>query len=137
MRVFRWIAWVCGDVGFGKTAGRLRAAFRRRRRQQAGGCVVPDHAAAEQHMQTFRHDRLLMPVQIAELSRFRSSKEITQIVAGINARHDRHRDRYPQASTESINFERLGLVIIDENHRSVCGRKSSSKRCAPKSMCDH
>ena len=78
-------------------------------------------------MQTFRDRFADWPVQIAELSRFRSSKEVAQAVAGINAGTIDIVIGTHRLLTESINFERLGLVIIDEEHRFGVRQKERLK----------
>jgi transcription-repair coupling factor (superfamily II helicase) len=66
---------VCGDVGFGKTEVALRAAFVAVS-GGAGGGAVPTTLLAEQHFQTFSDRFADFPVRLAELSRFRSPKEV-------------------------------------------------------------
>ena len=118
---------VCGDVGFGKTEVALRAAFAAVADSKQVAVLCPTTLLAEQHMQTFRDRFADWPVQIAELSRFRSSKEIAQSVAGINAGTIDIVIGTHRLLTEAINFERLGLVIIDEEHRFGVRQKEQLK----------
>ncbi len=118
---------VCGDVGFGKTEVALRAAFAAVVDGKQVAVLCPTTLLAEQHMQTFRDRFADWPVQIAELSRFRSSKEVAQSVAGINAGTIDIVIGTHRLLTESINFERLGLVIIDEEHRFGVRQKERLK----------
>ncbi|HWL74741.1 MAG TPA: transcription-repair coupling factor, partial [Burkholderiaceae bacterium] len=118
---------VCGDVGFGKTEVALRAAFAAVADGKQVAVLCPTTLLAEQHMQTFRDRFADWPVQIAELSRFRSSKEISQSVAGINAGTIDIVIGTHRLLTEAINFERLGLVIIDEEHRFGVRQKEQLK----------
>ena len=118
---------VCGDVGFGKTEVALRAAFAAVADDRQVAVLCPTTLLAEQHMQTFRDRFADWPVQIAELSRFRSSKEVAQAVAGINAGVVDIVIGTHKLLTESINFERLGLVIIDEEHRFGVRQKERLK----------
>ncbi len=118
---------VCGDVGFGKTEVALRAAFAAVADGKQVAVLCPTTLLAEQHMQTFRDRFADWPVQIAELSRFRSSKEIAQSVAGINAGTIDIVIGTHRLLTEAINFERLGLVIIDEEHRFGVRQKEQLK----------
>ena len=122
---------VCGDVGFGKTEVALRAAFAAVAAGKQVALLCPTTLLAEQHMQTFR-DRFALidnawPVQIAELSRFRSSKEVAQTVASINAGQIDIVIGTHKLLTEALNFERLGLVIIDEEHRFGVRQKERLK----------
>ena len=66
---------VCGDVGFGKTEVALRAAFAAVADNKQVVILCPTTLLAEQHFQTFSDRFADWPVKIAELSRFRSSKE--------------------------------------------------------------
>src|SRR5678815_1180294 len=74
---------VAGDVGFGKTEVAMRAAFI----AVAGGTqvaiLVPTTLLAEQHFQNFTDRFSGFPVNIAELSRFRSPKEVAKSLEGI------------------------------------------------------
>src|SRR5262249_61832982 len=74
---------VCGDVGFGKTEVALRAAFIAVADRKQVAVLCPTTLLAEQHFQTFSDRFADWPVRIAELSRFRSSKETTQALAGL------------------------------------------------------
>src|SRR5262249_60739595 len=74
---------VCGDVGFGKTEVALRAAFVAVADRRQVAVLTPTTLLAEQHFQTFTDRFVDWPVKIAELSRFRSSKETTQALAGL------------------------------------------------------
>ena len=67
---------VCGDVGFGKTEVALRAAFVAVADGKQVAMLVPTTLLAEQHFQTFSDRFADWPVKIAELSRFRSAKEV-------------------------------------------------------------
>ena len=69
---------VCGDVGFGKTEVALRAAFVAVADSKQVAVLCPTTLLAEQHFQTFSDRFADWPVKIAELSRFRSSKETAE-----------------------------------------------------------
>jgi transcription-repair coupling factor (superfamily II helicase) len=118
---------VCGDVGFGKTEVALRAAFC----AVAGGWQVavlcPTTLLCEQHFQTFGDRFADWPVKIAELSRFRSAKEAAQTVqelaeGKVDIVIGTHR-----VLQRDVRFARLGLVIIDEEHRFGVRQKESLK----------
>ena len=108
---------VCGDVGFGKTEVALRAAFIAVSDGKQVALLVPTTLLAEQHFQTFRDRFADWPVRIAELSRFRSGKEqdvtLQELAEGsIDIVIGTHK-----LVQEKVKFKRLGLVIIDEEHR--------------------
>ena len=118
---------VCGDVGFGKTEVALRAAFVAVMGGRQVALLAPTTLLAEQHMQTFSDRFADWPVRIAELSRFRSSKEVAASVKGIN---DGTLDIVigtHKLLSQDVRFARLGLVIIDEEHRFGVRHKERMK----------
>jgi transcription-repair coupling factor (superfamily II helicase) len=108
---------VCGDVGFGKTEVALRAAFVAVSDGKQVAVLVPTTLLAEQHFQTFRDRFADWPVKIAELSRFRSGKEqdatLQDVAEGrvdiVIGTHKLIQDK--------VRFKKLGLAIVDEEHR--------------------
>ena len=71
---------ICGDVGFGKTEVALRAAFVAVADRKQVAILCPTTLLVEQHAQTFKDRFADWPVRIAELSRFRTSKESSQSI---------------------------------------------------------
>ncbi|MCU0950602.1 MAG: DEAD/DEAH box helicase, partial [Burkholderiaceae bacterium] len=118
---------VCGDVGFGKTEVALRAAFVAVAGGKQVAVLCPTTLLAEQHAQTFRDRFADWPVNIVELSRFRSPKEVTQAVAGINAGTIDIAIGTHKLLGADLRFDRLGLVIIDEEHRFGVRQKERLK----------
>jgi transcription-repair coupling factor (superfamily II helicase) len=119
---------VCGDVGFGKTEVALRAAFVALVDGKQVALLVPTTLLAEQHFQTFSDRFADFPVRIAELSRFRSAKEVKAALEGLAAgRIDlvigTHKLLQPD-----VKFSNLGLVIIDEEHRFGVRQKERLKQ---------
>ncbi len=119
---------VCGDVGFGKTELAVRAAFRV---VNGGGqvCVlVPTTILAQQHYETFS-DRLAdFPVEVAVMSRYVSPKDIRatreRLQAGkVDIVIGTHR-----VLSKDVDFERLGLLIIDEEQRFGVKHKEHFKK---------
>lgn len=118
---------ICGDVGFGKTEVALRAAFVAVMGGKQVAILAPTTLLAEQHAQTFADRFADWPVKIAELSRFRSGKEITQAMKGMS---DGTLDIVigtHKLLSPDVKFERLGLVIIDEEHRFGVRQKEALK----------
>ena len=118
---------VCGDVGFGKTEVALRAAFIAAMDGKQIALLAPTTLLAEQHYQTFRDRFSEWPIQIAALSRFKTKKEINASVKEINAgKIDIVIGTHALLSSD-IQFKRLGLVIIDEEHRFGVRQKEALK----------
>ncbi len=118
---------VCGDVGFGKTEVALRAAFIAVLGGKQVAILSPTTLLAEQHTNTFTDRFADWPVKIAELSRFKSTKEVAASIAAINAGTiDIVIGTHKLLSTDVV-FKRLGLVIIDEEHRFGVRQKEALK----------
>ncbi|MET0962732.1 MAG: transcription-repair coupling factor [Noviherbaspirillum sp.] len=118
---------ICGDVGFGKTEVALRAAFVAVLGGKQVAILAPTTLLAEQHAQTFADRFADWPVKIAELSRFRSGKEISTAIKGMaDGTLDIVIGTHKLLS-DDIKFSRLGLVIIDEEHRFGVRQKEALK----------
>jgi transcription-repair coupling factor (superfamily II helicase) len=118
---------VCGDVGFGKTEVALRAAFIAVMGGKQVALLSPTTLLAEQHTQTFSDRFSDWPVRIAELSRFKSTKEVNAAIQQINEGSvDIVIGTHKLLSSE-VQFKRLGLVIIDEEHRFGVRQKEALK----------
>ncbi|MGH7933726.1 MAG: transcription-repair coupling factor, partial [Candidatus Binataceae bacterium] len=119
---------ICGDAGFGKTEVALRAAFVCVMDGRQVAVLVPTTVLAEQHWNNFRNRFKDYPVRIEMISRFRTAREnkvviedlrrgVVDIVIGTH--------RLLQSDVE---FPRLGLLIIDEEHRFGVADKERIKR---------
>jgi transcription-repair coupling factor (superfamily II helicase) len=118
---------VCGDVGFGKTEVALRAAFVAVHGGKQVAILAPTTLLAEQHFQTLVDRFGKWPVKIAELSRFRSTKEIKAAVEGIaDGSVDIVVGTHKLLSSD-VKFARLGLLVIDEEHRFGVRHKEAMK----------
>jgi transcription-repair coupling factor (superfamily II helicase) len=119
---------VCGDVGFGKTEVALRAAFA----AVADGCQVvmlcPTTLLAEQHFQTFSDRFADWPVEIAELSRFKTGKQSQQIIGKLASGEVDIVIGTHKLLSRDVKLKRLGLVIIDEEHRFGVRQKEALKK---------
>ncbi len=108
---------VCGDVGFGKTEVALRAAFVAVQAGKQVVVLVPTTLLAQQHYQTFADRFADWPVRIESLSRFRSSKDVDQVLQGLEGGQVDIVVGTHRLLQTGIKFARLGLLIIDEEHR--------------------
>jgi transcription-repair coupling factor (superfamily II helicase) len=118
---------VCGDVGFGKTEVALRAAFIAVSGGKQVAILAPTTLLAEQHFQTISDRFGKWPVKVAELSRFRSAKEVKAALDGladgsVDIVVGTHRLLSPD-----VKFARLGLLVIDEEHRFGVRHKEAIK----------
>jgi len=118
---------VCGDVGFGKTEVALRAAFVAVTGGKQVALLAPTTLLAEQHFQNISDRFGKWPVKVVELSRFRSTKEINAALEGIeNGTVDIVVGTHKLLS-QTVKFKRLGLLIIDEEHRFGVRHKEAIK----------
>jgi transcription-repair coupling factor (superfamily II helicase) len=118
---------VCGDVGFGKTEVALRAAFVAASGGRQVAVLCPTTLLAEQHFQTFSDRFADTPVRLAELSRFRSPKEVATALEGIKAGQIDIVIGTHKLLQKDIVFKNLGLTIIDEEHRFGVRQKERMK----------
>jgi transcription-repair coupling factor (superfamily II helicase) len=118
---------VCGDVGFGKTEVALRAAFVAVNGGKQVALLAPTTLLAEQHYQTLADRFAQWPVKVAEISRFRSPKEVKATLAGLaDGTIDIVVGTHKLLSPDS-KFKNLGLLIIDEEHRFGVRHKEQMK----------
>ena len=118
---------ICGDVGFGKTEVALRAAFIGITGGKQVAFLAPTTLLAEQHYQTLVDRFAKWPVKVAEMSRFRSAKEITAAMKGIaDGTIDIVVGTHKLLSKDT-HFKDLGLLIIDEEHRFGVRHKEQMK----------
>lgn len=118
---------VCGDVGFGKTEVALRAAFVAVMGGKQVAILAPTTLLAEQHFQNISDRFGRWPVKVAELSRFRSAKEIKAALEGIADGSIDIVVGTHKLISDKVKFKRLGLLVIDEEHRFGVRHKEAIK----------
>ena len=106
-----------GDVGFGKTEVAMRAAFRVVMSGYQVCVLVPTTILAQQHYSTFQSRFSGFPVKVGLLSRFITTKQAKEAIAltgegKIDILIGTHK-----LLQKGVSFKKLGLLIIDEEHR--------------------
>jgi transcription-repair coupling factor (superfamily II helicase) len=119
---------VCGDVGFGKTEVAMRAAFLAVQGGRQVAVLVPTTLLADQHFRNFSDRFADYPVRIELLSRFRDKREQDAALADIAAGKVDIAIGTHRLLQEDVHFQRLGLVIIDEEHRFGVRQKERLKK---------
>jgi transcription-repair coupling factor (superfamily II helicase) len=119
---------VCGDVGFGKTEVAMRAAFIAVQGGKQVAVLVPTTLLAQQHFQNFRDRFADWPIRVEVASRFVSAKQqkvVTEALATgkVDIIIGTHK-----LLSKSIQYQQLGLVIIDEEHRFGVNQKEHFKK---------
>ncbi|MBB1390016.1 transcription-repair coupling factor [Shewanella sp. SG44-6] len=118
---------VCGDVGFGKTEVAMRAAFVAVNAGKQVVVLVPTTLLAQQHYENFTDRFADWPIVIEVMSRFRTAKEQCNVVEQLSeGKVDIVIGTHKLLSSEA-NFENLGLLIIDEEHRFGVRQKEKIK----------
>ena len=118
---------VCGDVGFGKTEVALRAAFVAVNGGKQVAILAPTTLLAEQHFQNIADRFGKWPIKVAELSRFRSPKEVKAALAGLEEGTIDIVVGTHKLLSADVKFKRLGLLVIDEEHRFGVRHKEQIK----------
>jgi transcription-repair coupling factor (superfamily II helicase) len=108
---------LCGDVGYGKTEMAIRATFKAVDAGHQVAVLVPTTILAEQHGRTFRQRMAEFPFRIDVLSRFATDKQQRETVKGmVDGSVDIVIGTHRLAQAD-VNFQNLGLLIIDEEQR--------------------
>ncbi len=118
---------VCGDVGFGKTEVAMRAAFLAVHGGKQVAVLVPTTLLAQQHYNSFRDRFADWPVKVEVMSRFKSAKEIKAAVGELAEGKVDIMIGTHKLLQGDIQFQNLGLMIIDEEHRFGVRQKEQLK----------
>ena len=116
-----------GDVGFGKTEVAMRAALKAVLSQTQVLVLVPTTVLAAQHYQTFASRLAGFPINIAMMSRFQTKKEQIKITQDIKKGIIDIVIGTHRLLSKDIVFKKLGLCIIDEEHRFGVKQKEKIK----------
>jgi transcription-repair coupling factor (superfamily II helicase) len=108
---------VCGDVGFGKTEVAIRAAFKAVDNGKQVAILVPTTILAFQHFKTFSERLKNFPIKIDYLNRFRTAKQKTTVIEGVNKGEVDIIIGTHQLTNQRLQFKDLGLLIIDEEQK--------------------
>lgn len=118
---------ICGDVGFGKTEVAMRATFIAVLDSQQVAVLVPTTLLTQQHYQNFLDRFADWPIRIEQLSRFSSAKQQKETLKAIEEGKVDIIIGTHKLLQENVKFKKLGLVIIDEEHRFGVKQKERFK----------
>lgn len=119
---------ICGDVGYGKTEVAARGAFKAIEDGFQVALLVPTTVLAEQHAATFRERFASFPVEIACLNRFRTARQQKEIAAGLQSGSIDLVIGTHRLLSKDIQYNKLGLLIVDEEHRFGVSHKEKIKK---------
>ncbi|MEE2760171.1 MAG: transcription-repair coupling factor [Pseudomonadota bacterium] len=118
---------ICGDVGFGKTEVALRAAYVTAMEGMQIAIVVPTTLLARQHFQLFAQRFADFPVRVAHVSRLVSSSEVKCVKEGLSSGDIDIVIGTHALLAKDVKFDRLGLVIVDEEQHFGVAHKERLK----------
>ncbi|MDD7306303.1 MAG: transcription-repair coupling factor [Peptoniphilaceae bacterium] len=118
---------LCGDVGYGKTEVALRAAFKAINDGYQVAFLVPTTILARQHYLTIKDRFKDFPVSSAMLSRFSTTKEEKEALKGLKSGKVDIVVGTHRLLSKDIKFNKLGLLIIDEEQRFGVKHKEKLK----------
>jgi transcription-repair coupling factor (superfamily II helicase) len=119
---------VCGDVGFGKTEVAMRAAFVAANAGKQVAMIAPTTLLVQQHLNNFRDRFADWPFNIESLSRFKTGKETSKALEALATGRIDIVIGTHKLLQDDVQFKKLGLVIIDEEHRFGVRDKEQMKK---------
>jgi len=119
---------LCGDVGFGKTELALRAAFKAAMSGKQAALLAPTTVLAQQHFHVFRERLAKFPIQVEMLSRFVDDETQARTVEGLKAGSVDIVIGTHRLLQKDVRFKRLGLLVVDEEHRFGVMQKERLKK---------
>jgi len=108
---------ICGDVGFGKTEVAMRAAFRAVLNGKQVAYLAPTTVLSKQHYNTFSERMSEYGVNVALLNRFVTKKNQREIIEKTKAGNVDILIGTHRILSNDIEFNNLGLLVIDEEQR--------------------
>ena len=119
---------VCGEVGFGKTEVAMRASFISAFNNSQTCILVPTTVLAQQHYESFLKRFSNSPINIQKLSRDITVRKRKEILSHLKDGHIDIIIGTHALLQGSIEFQHLGLLIIDEEHRFGVRQKEKIKK---------
>lgn len=117
-----------GDVGYGKTEVAVRAAFKTVQGGRQVAVLVPTTVLAEQHLRTFGDRFADFPVRVEVMSRFRAPAQQQAILAALKEGKVDIVIGTHRLLSKDVEFARLGLIVVDEEHRFGVKHKERLKQ---------
>ena len=119
---------LCGDVGYGKTEVSMRAAFKVISDNKQVAVLAPTTVLAFQHFETFKQRFATFPVTVEMISRFRTPKQIKEILQKVEAGKVDILIGTHRLLSKDVKFSDLGLLVVDEEQRFGVRHKERIKQ---------
>ncbi|MEM4398173.1 MAG: TRCF domain-containing protein, partial [Candidatus Woesearchaeota archaeon] len=117
-----------GDVGYGKTEVALRAAFKATIDGKQVAFITPTTVLANQHYERIKERFKNFPINISLLSRIEKTKEQKEIIKKIKEKKVDIIVGTHRILQDDVEFNDLGLVIIDEEQKFGVKAKEKLKK---------
>jgi transcription-repair coupling factor (superfamily II helicase) len=121
---------VVGDVGYGKTEVALRAAAMAALAGKQVAVVAPTTVLVRQHIDSFRKRFAKLGIKVASLSRLSSAAQAREAKKGLADGSVRVVIGTKMIVGKGVEFQDLGLVIIDEEQRFGAADKRKLRELA-------
>ena len=119
---------ICADVGFGKTEIALRAMFKAVMSGYQTALIAPTTILTMQHFETLKERFEPFDVKVGVLNRFCTKKEQKALVEEINEGKVDVVIATHRLLSDDIQFKKLGLLVIDEEHKFGVRHKEKLKK---------
>lgn len=119
---------LCGDVGYGKTEVAIRAAFKAVMDHKQVAYLAPTTVLAKQQYETFKERMKDFPIRVDVLNRFRTTKDKNRIIKEMKLGEIDILIGTHRLLGKDVEFNDLGLLIIDEEQRFGVKAKEKIKQ---------
>lgn len=119
---------LCGDVGYGKTEVAIRAAFKAVMDGKQVAYLAPTTILANQQYQEFKERMKEYPITVDLLNRFRTVKRQKETLEKLKSGKVDIVLGTHRILSKDVEFNNLGLLIIDEEHRFGVKAKEKIKQ---------
>ena len=127
-RAARWTAWWRATSATARPRSRCAPRSRRWPTATQVAVLVPTTVLAQQHWSTFTDRFAPFPAKVELLSRFRSPKEQKAVVEGLRQGTVDVVIGTHRLLSKDVAFKKLGLLIVDEEHRFGVAHKERMKQ---------
>jgi transcription-repair coupling factor (superfamily II helicase) len=117
-----------GDVGFGKTEVAMNALFMAVKSGLQAAIVVPTTLLSNQHYNSVLERFEKYNITVAKIDRFTTTKEKKSFILGL--KNGEYQVAVGTHALMSVDFQDLGLMIIDEEHKFGVKQKEKLKEKA-------
>lgn len=119
---------IIGDVGYGKTEVAIRAAFKAVMDGKQAAVLVPTTVLAQQHFRVFSERLKQFPIMVEMLSRFRTQSQQEKVLQKLQEGTVDIVIGTHRLLSKDVEFNSLGLLIIDEEQRFGVSHKERLKQ---------